>query len=86
LVSGDIAFSGRSAEYARAESLLADLGVAVAVRRAHFFFVPGNHDAKASATRVVVDSASKAEGRNDGGCTSPWPDASPRSRTSQPRR
>jgi 3',5'-cyclic AMP phosphodiesterase CpdA len=44
LVSGDIAFSGRPAEYTRATEFMDELASCLSLAPSDFFFVPGNHD------------------------------------------
>lgn len=44
LITGDIAFSGRAAEYALARTWLENLAKTMGIGREHFFLVPGNHD------------------------------------------
>ena len=43
-ITGDIAFSGRSEEYARAEEFIGELRTATSVSQERLFVVPGNHD------------------------------------------
>jgi predicted phosphodiesterase len=44
IASGDIAFSGKKGEYARAEAFFSKLLSAVGLGRERLFLVPGNHD------------------------------------------
>ncbi len=44
LVTGDIAFSGQTAEYDKAAHFMRSLAEAASVDISRFFFVPGNHD------------------------------------------
>lgn len=59
-VTGDVAFSGRPEEYARAEAYLADLCAAAGLPRSAMHIVPGNHDVDRAAgenlVRTLADS------------------------------
>lgn len=43
-ITGDVAFSGRSDEYAKAEEFIGELRTATSVPQERLFIVPGNHD------------------------------------------
>ena len=53
LCTGDIAFSGASAEYARAEAFFDNLLDAIDLERSRLFVVPGNHDVDLSKIDVA---------------------------------
>ena len=53
LVTGDIAFSGKEAEYALAEQFFKDLESTSGVQRDHIFSVPGNHDIDRSQQKMA---------------------------------
>jgi predicted MPP superfamily phosphohydrolase len=44
VITGDIAFSGRSGEYSRATEFMGNLSNQLSIEPSRFFFVPGNHD------------------------------------------
>jgi len=51
VVSGDLAYSGRQAEYTRVRTLLDQLSDATGLPRTRVFCVPGNHDVDLSLSR-----------------------------------
>lgn len=57
LVTGDIAFSGQPAEYARATTFLVELASILQVPRDRFYFVPGNHDVDRTKSRLAYAGA-----------------------------
>lgn len=52
VVTGDVAFSGRSEEYAVAEAVFENLSDAVGLPPSRFYFVPGNHDVDRTRSRL----------------------------------
>ena len=44
VVTGDVAFSGKQAEYIKARAFLDELVAATGINPPNFYFVPGNHD------------------------------------------
>lgn len=57
VVTGDVAFSGRTDEYEAARPFLAELAVAAGVEPASFYFVPGNHDVDRTVQRLAFAGA-----------------------------
>jgi 3',5'-cyclic AMP phosphodiesterase CpdA len=57
LVTGDIAFSGQTAEYANATSFFQELAAAIGIAPAGFYFVPGNHDVDRGKQRLAYRGA-----------------------------
>ena len=55
VVTGDVAYSGRTAEYVLARNFLADLVEAARVPASHIAICPGNHD----VDRMAVDSLTR---------------------------
>lgn len=65
-LTGDIAFSGKPAEYQQALAFLRELGTKLGLQpREHFFVVPGNHDVDrgrvARGERILVDNLESQE-------------------------
>jgi 3',5'-cyclic AMP phosphodiesterase CpdA len=50
LVSGDLAFTGRTEDYALVETFLDKVRAAAGVPRERIFCIPGNHDVRYPAT------------------------------------
>ena len=69
VVSGDIAFSGQSSEYAVATPFFASLRDSLmshpSVQAAHFIFIPGNHDCNLQGSTSVRDFILDHYARND---------------------
>ncbi len=70
--TGDLAFSGRSDEYAEATTFLSDLLVKLQVPRERFFVVPGNHDVDRSVNSGVWNKFRSALWRADARQVSKW--------------
>lgn len=65
-LTGDIAFSGKTAEYQQALAFLRELGMKLGLQpREHFFVVPGNHDVDrarvARGEKILVDNLESQE-------------------------
>ncbi|MEX2376146.1 MAG: metallophosphoesterase [Dehalococcoidia bacterium] len=55
LITGDLAFSGRSAEYDRVRTFLQDLSSSTGLSPEMMFLVPGNHDVDRNKARYQYD-------------------------------
>ena len=57
LVTGDVAYSGRSEQYVLAEDIFGALATTLGVPQDKFFFVPGNHDVDRSINWLAYEGA-----------------------------
>lgn len=53
IATGDIAFSGKHAEYGEAKAFLSNLAAASGIEPSSFYFVPGNHDVDQSVNELA---------------------------------
>ena len=57
LITGDVAYSGQTSQYAEAQKFFEELSQVLSISLEKFFFVPGNHDVDRSVNGLAFDGA-----------------------------